>query len=135
MGARQRTDDGSSRSGRGPVPIGKKCAICERVWMHNERRWRLSKRGLCPVCEDLAELCRRNIEAAQSCGRKPPDPLPPCEICGGPTEDPILWRPDADWDCQCVKGCYYCKTCERVVPSYETCPHDPRKKRRRAKRE
>lgn len=116
-----------------PVPIGRKCKICERLHPRNERRWQLSKRGLCPACEELAELVGQRMEAARACGRKPPDHSPPCKFCGGPTTDPVLWRPDGDWDYRCVKGCYICKTCDRLVRSHETCPHDSRKKRRRKK--
>jgi len=116
-----------------PVIIGTKCKVCKRLHPRNECRWQLSERGLCPGCEGLAELIRQRMKAARRCGRKPPEHPPPCPFCGGPSDDPILWRPDADWTYRCVNGCYVCKTCERLVRSFETCPHDPRKKRRRNK--
>jgi len=64
--------------------------VCKELHMRNERGWQLSKRGLRPCREELAEFVRQNMEAAATCGRKPPDSSPPCKFCGGPTADAIL---------------------------------------------
>ena len=83
----------------------------------------LSEGGLCPFCESLAEIARRNIEGAANSKRKPPKRRPKCRTCGVPME-PVLWRPDAKWDFYCDNGigCRWCWPCEKIHRFDELCP-------------
>jgi hypothetical protein len=94
------------------------CRVC-----HSEGI--MSERGLCPLCDELAEIARKNIEAAARSKRKPPKRCPKCTDCGGPTE-PVLGRPEAEWDFICINGCYGCAECLKVYRYDQTCPHDDR---------
>jgi hypothetical protein len=96
------------------------CRIC-----HSEGI--MSERGLCPCCEALAEIARKNLKGAARSKLKPPKRCPKCIDCGGPTR-PVLFRPEGPWTFTCVVECYPCRQCKKLFRGDETCPHDPRVK-------
>lgn len=94
------------------------CRVCHREGI-------MSERGLCPLCEELAEIVRKNLEGAPKSKLKPPKRCPKCKDCGVRMK-PVLFRPEGPWTFYCVMGCYGCPECMKVYRYDQTCPHDPR---------
>jgi hypothetical protein len=91
-----------------------KCRVCLRPGSE------LSDRGLCPHCEDMAQLVRERLDGAAKSKLKPPKRVVKCELCGTPMK-PILFRPEGPWTHYCVKGCYGCPGCLGVFRYDQTC--------------
>jgi hypothetical protein len=85
----------------------------------------MSERGLCPCCESMAEIVRKNLEGAAKSKRKPPKRCPRCPTCRV-TMKPVLFRPDGKWDFYCDNGlgCRWCLECNRLHPWNEPCPFE-----------
>jgi len=85
----------------------------------------MNERGLCPLCESLAEIARNNLEGAARSKRQPPKKCPPCETCGGPT-CPVLLNPTGKWQFICSTGlqCRWCLECRKEHRCDEPCPRE-----------
>jgi hypothetical protein len=94
------------------------CRICHREGI-------MSARGLCPFCESLAEIVKKNLDGAARSKRKPPKKCPPCSTCGV-TMKPVLFRPDGRWTFYCDNGlgCRWCTECNREHLYNEPCPRE-----------
>jgi ssDNA-binding Zn-finger/Zn-ribbon topoisomerase 1 len=93
------------------------CKICRK------KSDDLSERGLCPRCEELAEIARRNLEGAARSKLKPPKRRQKCPDCGVPMV-PVLFRPEGPWTFYCDNGlsCRWCVSCGKVHKFNELCP-------------
>jgi hypothetical protein len=91
------------------------CRVCHR------ESARLNERDLCPGCNELVEIARRNLEGAKKSTLPSPKVSPPCDDCGGP-QKPVLFRPEGPWTFYCVTGCRYCRECHKIHKGREICP-------------
>ena len=91
------------------------CSVCGR------ESGRLNERELCPCCDELVEIARRNLEAAAKSTLPPPKRIPKCSDCGGP-QKPVLFRIEGGWTFYCVSGCHYCRECQTIHKAGTICP-------------